>query len=60
MTNRELYISWFNDFLSIEAFSEYYGMRHMAALELITSERALDHKARDERARDTSANNDND
>ena len=50
MTNRELYISWFNDFLSVSAFAEYYGMQHMEALHLINSERALDHKRHDERS----------
>jgi len=47
MTNRELYISWFNDFLTVEAFAEYYGMPHTEALNLINVERALDHKAYD-------------
>jgi hypothetical protein len=42
--------SWFNDFLSVSAFAQYYGIHHMEALHLINSERALDHKRHDERS----------
>ena len=38
--DRELYLDWVNNFLTVERFAEYYGMHPRAALALIQRERA--------------------
>ena len=37
-TDRELFLSWFNDFITVSAFAEYYGMTKERALQLIITE----------------------
>lgn len=39
LTNRELYLSYVNDFLTVDAFAEYYDMSRSQALSLINTER---------------------
>lgn len=39
MTNRELYLSYVNDFLTVAKFAEYYRLEESAARELIDEQR---------------------
>jgi len=43
-TPHELYLSWVNDFLTVKAFAEHYGMSEQEATELIERERAKQNK----------------
>jgi hypothetical protein len=38
MTDRELYLSYFNDFLTVARFAEYYNMTEQQARDLINKE----------------------
>lgn len=40
LSDRELFLSWFNDFLTVKAFASYYGLTESDALDLINRERA--------------------
>jgi hypothetical protein len=44
-TDREKYLDWVNNFLTVERFAEYYGMTEDAARTLIDEQRALDRAA---------------
>ena len=37
MTLEQIYLSWFNDFLTVESFANYYGIKYDAALSLLTA-----------------------
>ena len=39
MTDRDLYLSWVNDFLTVVCFAEYYGLSVSEAVNLIDRER---------------------
>jgi hypothetical protein len=40
----ELYLDWFNNFLTIERFAEYYGIRKQTAEYIIRAGRIANHK----------------
>ena len=48
MTSREkiegLYMDWFNNFLTVDRFAEYYGLTVEQASRVINTGRALNHK----------------
>ena len=48
MTSREkiedMYIDWFNNFLTVPRFAEYYGLTESKALRVINTGRALNHR----------------
>jgi len=39
-----LYLSYFNDFLTVSYFAEYYGLSERKANDVITAGRKLNHK----------------
>ena len=39
-----LYLDWFNNFLSVEKFAEFYGMSEDKAIILIDMGRVINHK----------------
>jgi hypothetical protein len=48
MTSREkiegLYLDWFNNFLTVDRFAEYYGLTVKQASRVINTGRALNHR----------------
>lgn len=42
-TYEEMYISYLNDFLTVERFAEYYGMTEIQAVNVIDIGRAYNH-----------------
>jgi len=44
-----IYLDWFNNFLSVPVFAEYYNISESAAVELITVARRI-HESRTKRA----------
>ncbi len=43
LSDAELYLIYFNDFLSVERFAEYYGLSVEYARDLINRERVANH-----------------
>ena len=41
-TDREIYLDWVNNFLTIEKFAEYYGITYLEAVTLINTQRNLE------------------
>lgn len=40
LSDRELFLSWFNDFLTVSAFASFYGLTESSALKIINRELA--------------------
>ena len=53
MTDRELYLDYVNNFLTVQGFADYYCMRHGDALALLVTERARDRANYDAQQGDT-------
>lgn len=41
---KTMYLDYFNNFLSIAAFSEYYGIDHTRGMKIISLGRRLNHR----------------
>jgi len=46
----EMYLDWFNNFLTIERFAEYYGIREQTAKYIIRAGRIANHKTEGEKS----------
>lgn len=39
MDREAMYLDWFNNFLTVQCFADYYGMTRQEALDLINEQR---------------------